>query len=127
MLHKPLVISGSGVDTSITVDIALCPHSPKPSLFPLIWMASLTVGLVAYEYGVLQNESELRTIMDISQKSWDAFAQNFCSHVHTTGLQDIVSLKERRIRGSKQAHHFPCSILKNQSSSWPRIDRDRVE
>lgn len=49
-------------------------------------MASLTGGLVTYEYGALQNGSEPRTVMDISQKSWDAVAQNFCAHVQATGL-----------------------------------------
>lgn len=33
--------------------------------------------------------------MDISQKLWDAFALKFCAHVQATGLQGIVSLKDK--------------------------------
>lgn len=128
MLHKPLVISGSAADTSITVDIAKavpCPNSLKPFLFPLMWMASSTGGLVAYEYGAMQNGSEPRKIMDISQKSWDAFAQNFCAHVQATGLQDIVSLKDKScmsggeyvVPSKRVLFRVPSSIINLQPGS----------
>lgn len=128
MLHKPLVIPGSGADTSITVDIAKavpCPNSAKPSLFPLMWMASSTGGLVAYEYGALQNGSEPRKIMDISQKSWDAFAQDFCAQVQAAGLQDIVSLKDKScmsggeyvVPSKRVLFRVPSSIINLQAGT----------
>lgn len=128
MLHKPLVIPGSSANTDITVDIAKavpCSNSPKPSLFPLMWMASSTGGLVAYEYGALEKRSEPRKIMDIPQESWDAFAQDFCAHVQATGLHDIVSLKDKSCRSggeyvvpSKRVlFRVPSSIINLQADS----------
>lgn len=132
MLHKPLVIpgSGSGTDINITVDIAKavpCPNSPsKHSLFPLMWMASSsTGGLVAYEYGALQNRSERRKITDISQKSWDAFSQDFCAQVQATGLQGIVSLKDKScmsggeyvVPSKRVLFRVPSSIINLQAGS----------
>ncbi|TAQ84023.1 hypothetical protein B7494_g7657 [Chlorociboria aeruginascens] len=129
MVHKPLSIPGSDGDTSITIDIAKavpCPNSSKPSLFPLMWMASSTGGLVAYEYGVLENGSpQPRNIMDISQETWDAFARDFCAHVQTTGLQDIVSLKDKScmsggeyvVPSERALFRVPSSIINLQAGS----------
>lgn len=128
MLHKPLVIPGSSANTNITVDIAKavpCPNSPKPSLFPLMWMASSTGGLVAYEYGALEKRSERRKIIDMSQESWDAFAQKFCAHVQATGLQDIVSLKDKScmsggeyvVPSKRVLFRLPSSIINLQADS----------
>ena len=65
IVYKPLVIPGSGADISVTIDIAKavpCPNSPKHSSFPLMWMASSTGELVAYEYGAMQNGSGPRKL-----------------------------------------------------------------
>jgi len=98
MVHKPFVTSDSG-DKSITVDIAKavpCPSFAKPSLFPLMWMASSTGRLVAYEYGTLGNGSpQPRKIKNISQETWDAFAQDFCGYINVVGIEDIISLKDK--------------------------------
>jgi hypothetical protein len=129
MLHRPLVIPGSDGDASITLDIAKavpCPNSPNSSLFPLMWMASSTSGLVAYEYGALNNESsQPRKIMDISYEIWDAFAQEFCAHVQATGLQDIVSLKDKScmsggeyvVPSKRVLFRVPSSIIDLQAGS----------
>jgi len=128
MVHKPFVTPDSG-DTSITVDIAKavpCPSLAKPSLFPLMWMASSTGGLVAYEYGTPKDGStQPREITDISQETWDAFARDFCAHVYAAGLQDIVSLKDKScvIGGEYVIPHLralfriPHSVIHLQASS----------
>jgi len=138
MLHKPLVIPGSNGDSSTTVDIAKavsCPSTPKPSLFPLMWMVSSTGGLIAYEYGALENgSSQRRKIMDISEETWNAFAQNFCAHVKATGLQDIISLKDKSCMSggeyvvpSKRAlFRVPSSIINLQASSGWTLEHNVV-
>lgn len=128
MLHKPLVISGSSANTNITVDIAKvvpCPDSPKRSLFPLMWMASSTGRLIAYEYGALEKRPERQKIREISQESWEAFGQNFCAHIQATGLQDIVSLKDKScmsggeyvVPSKRVLFRLPSSIINLQADS----------
>ncbi|KAI0426628.1 hypothetical protein F5Y09DRAFT_318445 [Xylaria sp. FL1042] len=59
-------------------------------------MVSSTGSLVAYKYGLrgLANSLE-QTMADISSKTWDTFAQDFSAYVHSEGIADIVSLKDK--------------------------------
>lgn len=128
MLHKRCVIPGSDDDTSTTVDIAKavpCSNLAKPSVFPLMWMTS-TDGLVAYEYGILEHgPSQHRNITDVSQETWYAFAKDFCAYVQATGLQDIVSLKDKScmtggeyvVPSMRALFRIPYSIINLQASS----------
>jgi hypothetical protein len=129
ILHKPCVIPGSDGNTSITVDIAKavpCLNLAKPSLFPLMWMASSTGGLVPYEYGALEDgSSQHRKVKDISQETWEAFAQDFSAHVQAIGIQDIVSLKDKScatggeyvVPSMRALFRIPYSIINLQASS----------
>jgi len=129
MVHRSWVISGSDENTSIDVDIAKavpCLNLAKPSLFPLMWMASLTGGLVPYEYGALEDKSSQHwKAKDIPQETWKAFAQDFSAHVQAFGLQDIVSLKDKScatggeyvVPSMRALFRVPYSIINLQPSS----------
>lgn len=60
-------------------------------------MASSGSGtLVSYEYGLLEaTASAKRAIDNLLSAKWDSFAQEFNTHIHSAGIADIVSLKDR--------------------------------
>jgi hypothetical protein len=94
LVHRTLEISGSGDDSSIRVDIAKatsCPESVKGSLVPLLWMASHG-SLIAYEYGL---QAEQPKVAGISSETWKSFSHEFSVYVHSAGIADIVSLKDK--------------------------------
>lgn len=99
LVHKTPEIPGSEDDASICVDIAkavTCPESVKDSLVPLLWMATSNGSLIAYEYGLRGcAKSPQRTVANISPETWDILAQDFSAYVHSAGIADIVSLKDK--------------------------------
>lgn len=99
VVHRTLEIPGSEDGASIRVDIAKavsCPESIKGSLVPLLWMASSNDSLIAYEYGLRRwAKSPGRTMADIPTKTWDSLSQGFSAYVHSAGIADIVSLKDK--------------------------------
>ncbi|KAL7620889.1 hypothetical protein AAE478_008199 [Parahypoxylon ruwenzoriense] len=99
VVHRTLEVPGSEEGASICVDIAKavsCLESIKSSLVPLLWMASSNGSLIAYEYGLQRwAKSPERTMVNISSQTWDSFAQEFSTYVHSAGVADIVSLKDK--------------------------------
>ncbi|KAJ8125627.1 hypothetical protein O1611_g8011 [Lasiodiplodia mahajangana] len=99
VVHRTLEVPGPKENASICVDIAKamsCPESIKSSLVPLLWMASSNGTLIAYEYGLREwAKSPKQAIANISSQTWNSFAQEFAIYVHSAGVADIVSLKDK--------------------------------
>lgn len=99
VVHRTLEIPGSEDVASICVDIAKvvnCPESIKSSLVPLLWMVSSNGSLIAYEYGLRGfAKSPEGTSTEISSETWNSFTQEFAAYVHSAGIADIVSLKDK--------------------------------
>ncbi|KAF4996596.1 hypothetical protein FDECE_12365 [Fusarium decemcellulare] len=98
VIHRTLEIPDSEDGASICVDIAKavsCPEPIKDSLVPLLWMVS-NGSLVAYEYGFRGwGKSPERAVAGISPKTWDSVSHEFSTYVHSAGIADIVSLKDK--------------------------------
>ncbi|KAL6816184.1 hypothetical protein V8C40DRAFT_282131 [Trichoderma camerunense] len=97
LIHKTLAIPGSENAPSICVDIAKpvsSAESMKSSLVPLLWMVSDS-GLIAYEYGVEEGQESRSLGAKIPAKTWKAFSQEFSDYVCSSGIADLVSLKDK--------------------------------
>ncbi|KAK3358515.1 hypothetical protein B0T24DRAFT_124612 [Lasiosphaeria ovina] len=101
LVHRTLDIPGSGDLPRIRVDIAKavnCSESIKSSLVPLLWMASPDGTLAAYEYGFQEDTAGAtprRIATEVSPKTWDSLAREFAAYVHSVGIADLVSLKDK--------------------------------
>lgn len=99
VVHQTLEIPATKDTASLRVDIAKaikCPPSINASLVPLLWMVSANGGLTAYEYGLDGSRtSPKRSMAAISPETWDSFGREFSAYVHSAGIADLVSLKDR--------------------------------
>ncbi|CAG9954309.1 unnamed protein product [Clonostachys rosea f. rosea IK726] len=129
LVHRTLYIAGSEGLPGIHVDVAKavsCPQSIDPFLIPLLWMASSDGALIAYEYGLQDRESARKRIAtDISSEKWISFAQNFSTYVHSAGIADIVSLKDKScvtggeyvVPGMRVLFRVPTEVINLQQGS----------
>ncbi|KAL8940547.1 MAG: hypothetical protein Q9211_002230 [Gyalolechia sp. 1 TL-2023] len=99
VVHKTVTLPGSPYLPDIDVDIAKaieCPEPLKAALIPLLWMASPSGDLVAYEYGLRGSVGSHKLAKTgIPSEVWTSFAAAFSAHVHFAGIADIVSLKNK--------------------------------
>ncbi|KAI4136670.1 MAG: hypothetical protein L6R39_007673 [Caloplaca ligustica] len=100
VVHKTLEIPSCPDLPGTSVDLAKaisCPESVKTALVPLLWMASPNGNLVAYEYGLRGSlGSHEPADASIPLEVWSSFAAAFAAHVHSAGIADIVSLKNKQ-------------------------------
>jgi hypothetical protein len=125
LVHKEIHLE---IEPSVVIDVAKamkCPSDSATQLIPVMW-STKDRQMVPYEYAVRMNSKyPTRRVVDtVPWEKLQAFANEFSNYVCDSGLQDVVSLKDKScVTGlefvayeSRALFKVPASLVNLQGS-----------